>query len=97
MVQDAVDSETRCCGGGLGARPQRILLRADRPVGVSPDAAILDQEIFGPVAPVVEFDSDDEAIGMANDTVHGLIAYVYTGDLAAACARQRPSSRGWSG
>ena len=34
------------------------------------------------MAPVVEFDSDDEAIGMANDTVHGLIAYVYTGDLA---------------
>jgi succinate-semialdehyde dehydrogenase/glutarate-semialdehyde dehydrogenase len=46
------------------------------------DAAILDQEIFGPVAPVVTFDSDEEAIAMANDTVHGLISYVYTGDLA---------------
>ena len=82
MVQEAVDSGA---GVAVGASvPDRTGYFYEPTVlsGVSPDAAILDQEIFGPVAPVVLFDTDDEAIAMANDTVHGLIAYVYTGDLA---------------
>ena len=41
------------------------------------DAAILREEIFGPVAPVVVVDSADEAVALANDTEAGLIAYVY--------------------
>jgi succinate-semialdehyde dehydrogenase/glutarate-semialdehyde dehydrogenase len=49
---------------------------------VPADAHILETEIFGPVAPIVEFDNPDEAIEMANSTAHGLISYVYTGDLA---------------
>lgn len=43
---------------------------------------ILQQEIFGPVAPIVTFSSDDEAVALANDTVFGLASYLYTGDLA---------------
>ena len=50
--------------------------------GVSPDAAILREEIFGPVAPIVEFDTEAEAVAMANDTEYGLVSYVYTGNLA---------------
>jgi len=50
--------------------------------GVSADSEILQQEIFGPVAPVVTFESDEEAIALANDTVYGLAAYLYSGDLA---------------
>lgn len=50
--------------------------------GVDPGAAILRQEIFGPVAPIVAFDPDDDVVAMANDTEHGLAAYVYTRDLA---------------
>jgi succinate-semialdehyde dehydrogenase/glutarate-semialdehyde dehydrogenase len=50
--------------------------------GTPADAALLREEIFGPVAPIVEFREDDEAIAAANDTEYGLIAYVYTGDLA---------------
>jgi succinate-semialdehyde dehydrogenase/glutarate-semialdehyde dehydrogenase len=45
--------------------------------GVPRDAAILREEIFGPVAPVVVVDSADEAVALANDTDAGLIAYVY--------------------
>jgi succinate-semialdehyde dehydrogenase/glutarate-semialdehyde dehydrogenase len=41
---------------------------------VPPDAPILDQEIFGPVAPIVVFDDEEEAIDLANDTEYGLIA-----------------------
>ncbi len=49
--------------------------------GVLRDDQILRHEIFGPVAPVVTFESEDEALALANDTPHGLAAYLYTGDL----------------
>jgi succinate-semialdehyde dehydrogenase/glutarate-semialdehyde dehydrogenase len=42
---------------------------------------MLSDEIFGPVAPVMTFEDEDAAIEMANDTEHGLVAYVYAGDL----------------
>jgi succinate-semialdehyde dehydrogenase / glutarate-semialdehyde dehydrogenase len=51
---------------------------------VPPDAGILGTEIFGPVAPVVRFTSEDEAIRLANDTEYGLVSYLYTGDLRRA-------------
>jgi succinate-semialdehyde dehydrogenase/glutarate-semialdehyde dehydrogenase len=40
------------------------------------------EEIFGPVAPVYRFDTEDQAIAAANDTDYGLAAYAYTRDLA---------------
>jgi succinate-semialdehyde dehydrogenase / glutarate-semialdehyde dehydrogenase len=51
---------------------------------VPPDARLLGEEIFGPVAPVKAFGSDDEAIAAANDTEYGLVAYVYTQDINRA-------------
>jgi succinate-semialdehyde dehydrogenase/glutarate-semialdehyde dehydrogenase len=48
---------------------------------VDPTSDMFRDEIFGPVAPVVAFDSDEEAITMANDTEYGLIAYAYTRDI----------------
>jgi succinate-semialdehyde dehydrogenase/glutarate-semialdehyde dehydrogenase len=49
---------------------------------VPPSSSILREEIFGPVAPIVTFTEEAEAIRMANDTEFGLVAYVFTGDLA---------------
>jgi succinate-semialdehyde dehydrogenase/glutarate-semialdehyde dehydrogenase len=49
--------------------------------GVAADAAILNTEIFGPVAPVVRFTDESDAIRWANATEFGLVAYVYTQDL----------------
>jgi len=49
---------------------------------VASDAAILRTEVFGPVAPIVIFDTESEAIELANDTEFGLVSYVYTNDLA---------------
>ena len=46
------------------------------------DNDILRHEVFGPVAPIVTFDTDEEAIALANDTDFGLISYVFSGDLA---------------
>jgi succinate-semialdehyde dehydrogenase/glutarate-semialdehyde dehydrogenase len=45
---------------------------------------ILANEVFGPVAPIVLFDTDEEALKLANDTEYGLISYVYSEDLKRA-------------
>jgi acyl-CoA reductase-like NAD-dependent aldehyde dehydrogenase len=49
---------------------------------VSPAAAIAQEEIFGPVLSLIAFDDVDEAIRIANDTIYGLIAYVWTASLS---------------
>jgi succinate-semialdehyde dehydrogenase/glutarate-semialdehyde dehydrogenase len=82
LVRDALDAGARAVVGG--GRPDRtgyyyaptVLL------DVQPSSPILAQEIFGPVAPLVLFDEEAEAIRMANDTEYGLVSYVYTTDLA---------------
>ena len=51
---------------------------------VPPQARVLDEEIFGPVAPVASFESEEDAIRAANDTEYGLVAYVYTSNLKRA-------------
>ena len=45
-------------------------------------SAILAEEVFGPVAPVMIFSDEDEAIALANDTEYGLAAYAFTRDLS---------------
>ena len=49
---------------------------------VPDDAKMLNEEIFGPVASIQTFKSEDEAIKRANDTEYGLVAYLYTKDLS---------------
>ncbi|KGF66987.1 succinate-semialdehyde dehydrogenase, partial [Hoeflea sp. BAL378] len=48
---------------------------------VPADAAITSEEIFGPIAAITVFDTEEEVIAAANDTEYGLIAYVFTRDL----------------
>lgn len=50
-------------------------------VDVTPDMAVVREEIFGPVAPVIRFGGDEEAVQMANDTPYGLAAYCYGRDI----------------
>ena len=51
---------------------------------VTPDMLIYREETFGPVAPIIPFDDDDDILAMANDTHYGLAAYVYTQNLSVA-------------
>ena len=52
--------------------------------GVTAEMRIYHDETFGPVAPVIAFDDEDEALAMANDTHYGLAAYVYTQNMSRA-------------
>jgi len=51
---------------------------------VTPDMLSYRDETFGPIAPVILFDDEEEVIRMANDTEYGLAAYLYTQDLSRA-------------
>jgi succinate-semialdehyde dehydrogenase/glutarate-semialdehyde dehydrogenase len=82
LVGDARDRGARVlCGGhridGPGSFYAPTVLS-----DVPPAAQTLHEEIFGPVAPIMAFDAEHEAVAAANDTEYGLVAYVYTGDLA---------------
>jgi succinate-semialdehyde dehydrogenase/glutarate-semialdehyde dehydrogenase len=82
LVQGAVQEGATAVTGGR--RPERAGFYYEPTVltGVRPGSAILGEEIFGPVAPIVTFDDEADAIRMANDTEFGLVSYVYTADLA---------------
>ncbi|MDX6328257.1 MAG: succinate-semialdehyde dehydrogenase / glutarate-semialdehyde dehydrogenase [Streptomycetaceae bacterium] len=82
LVRDAVHAGARVLVGGepIAGRPGYFYpptVLADVPAG----ARVLREEIFGPVAPVVTFENDDQAIRLANDTVYGLVSYVFTESL----------------
>ena len=82
LVRGAVDAGSRVLTGG--SRPDRPGYYFEPTVlaDVPADSAILHEEIFGPVAPIVTFTDTDEVIRLANDTEFGLVCYVYTQDLA---------------
>jgi succinate-semialdehyde dehydrogenase/glutarate-semialdehyde dehydrogenase len=82
LVTEAVESGARAETGGSLPDGPGFFYPATVLTNVAPDAAILKTEIFGPVAPIVTFNTEDEAIDLANSTEYGLVSYVYTGDLA---------------
>jgi aldehyde dehydrogenase (NAD+) len=51
---------------------------------VTPDMAIAREEIFGPVLSILAYDTEDDAVRIANDTPYGLAAYVHAGDINRA-------------
>jgi succinate-semialdehyde dehydrogenase/glutarate-semialdehyde dehydrogenase len=82
LVLAAVDSGARAFTGGTRPTGPGFYYPPTVLTDVSPSSAILREEIFGPVAPIVTFDSEEEGVRLANDTEFGLVAYVYTRDLA---------------
>ncbi|MBU2670336.1 NAD-dependent succinate-semialdehyde dehydrogenase [Actinoplanes bogorensis] len=82
LVQGALSGGATATTGGSRPSGAGFFYPPTVLTGVAPDSPILREEIFGPVAPIVTFESEAEAVAMANDTEYGLVAYVYTTDLA---------------
>ena len=81
LVQGAIDQGAIAAVGGSAPSTAGYFYAPTVLTGVPQDAAILRQEIFGPVAPIVAFDDVSEAVALANDTEYGLVSYAYGGDL----------------
>ncbi|MEP6979539.1 MAG: NAD-dependent succinate-semialdehyde dehydrogenase [Nakamurella sp.] len=81
LVDDAVSGGARVLVGGEKPAGPGYFYPATVLTDVPADARILREEIFGPVAPVVTFATEDEAVALANGTEYGLVCFAYTRDL----------------
>jgi len=84
LVRDAVGKGASAVVGGERLDGAGYFYAPTVLSDVTADARLLKEEIFGPVAPVRGFGSEDEAVTWANDTEFGLVAYVFTRDLGRA-------------
>ncbi|CAM3526822.1 NAD-dependent succinate-semialdehyde dehydrogenase [Kibdelosporangium persicum] len=84
LVREAVDRGARVLTGGQAPNRAGFFYEPTVLTGVGADARMLTTEIFGPVAPISTFTSEEEAITAANATEFGLVAYAYTRDLDRA-------------
>ena len=84
LVDDAVDKGAQVLTGGRVPDGPGYFYEPTVLADVSPDARCQREEIFGPVAPVFSFATNEEAVAAANDTEFGLVAYLYTRDVARA-------------
>ena len=84
LVRDAVEKGARTVVGGSIPDGSGYFYEPTVVADVPDSARMLREEIFGPVAPVRGFASEEEAVAAANDTEYGLVAYVYTRDLRRA-------------
>jgi succinate-semialdehyde dehydrogenase/glutarate-semialdehyde dehydrogenase len=81
LVKDAVAKGATVVTGGKRAEGAGTFYEPTILTNVSKDMDCFSQEIFGPVAPLYRFSTEDEAIAMANDTQYGLAAYFYARDI----------------
>ncbi|MCA0293954.1 MAG: NAD-dependent succinate-semialdehyde dehydrogenase [Actinobacteria bacterium] len=84
LVTDAVARGARVVTGGGPVSGPGWFYQPTVLSNVPADATVATEEIFGPVAPIITFDTEDEAVELANSTPYGLIAYAYTTDLNRA-------------
>ncbi len=84
LVQDAIGRGAQAVVGGHARDGAGYFYDPTVLTDVPADAELLQEEIFGPVAPIRSFDDEDEAIAAANNTEYGLVAYVFTSNLKRA-------------
>ena len=84
LVDDAVAQGARALTGGSVASGNGYFYPPTVLADVPYSARLQKEEIFGPVAPLTAFETEDEAVRMANDTEYGLVSYLFTNDLTRA-------------
>jgi succinate-semialdehyde dehydrogenase/glutarate-semialdehyde dehydrogenase len=84
LVQDAIGRGAHAVVGGQAREGAGYFYNPTVLTEIPDDAELLQEEIFGPVAPVKGFTDEDEAVAAANNTEYGLVAYVFTRDLKRA-------------
>ena len=97
LVAEAVSKGARVVTGGTMPAGPGFFYPPTVLQDVPADAAMAREEIFGPVAPIYRFDTEDQAIRAANDTEYGLAAYIFSGDLARAVRVGRAVDSGMIG
>ncbi len=81
-VDDAVSRGARVLAGGKRSAEGALYFQPTVLADVDPSSLIFREETFGPVAAIASFDTEEEALGRANDTEYGLVAYVHSSDPA---------------
>ncbi len=84
LVTDAINKGARVLTGGTALAGTGHFYPPTVLTGVPTAAKVFREEIFGPVAPIITFDTDQDAINKANDTEYGLVAYAFTENLTRA-------------
>ena len=84
LVGDAVNKGAKILTGGATDAAGPLFYRPSVVGDVTPDMEIVREEIFGPVAALIRFDTEDDAVRLANDTPFGLAAYLFSQNLSRA-------------
>jgi succinate-semialdehyde dehydrogenase/glutarate-semialdehyde dehydrogenase len=85
QVKDAIDKGAQIvCGGNRVANTNGNYFEPTILINVAEDSRILHEEVFGPVLPILSFETEEEVISLANKTEYGLSAEIYTKDLVRA-------------
>jgi succinate-semialdehyde dehydrogenase / glutarate-semialdehyde dehydrogenase len=82
MVNESVEDGAEILTGGLHHELGGLFYTPTVLTGVTPSMSVARDEIFGPVAPLIKFETEADAIRMANDTPYGLAAYFYARDIS---------------
>jgi succinate-semialdehyde dehydrogenase/glutarate-semialdehyde dehydrogenase len=84
LVRDAVSKGAKAVVGGAIASAGPLFYQPSVLTGVTPDMTIVHEEIFGPVAALIRFETEDDAIRLANNTPFGLAAYLFSLNIGRA-------------
>jgi succinate-semialdehyde dehydrogenase/glutarate-semialdehyde dehydrogenase len=81
LINDALEKGAKVIAGGGQSPLGECFVEPTILINVTPDMRIFREEIFGPVAPLIRFSTEEEAVAMANDTDFGLASYFYSRDI----------------